>query len=205
MKNFFTTYLPLILSVLAIGLSIFAVLRIEPVKLEWLGILVGVLSFITMILIGWQVMSGWELMKKSKEVDGKIKAEINALSASTNALFHQLFIIINYFDKEEYAIHAFVGLVECLDESEKGVRKDIIPGIMSYLKELHRKYKASTYRMWIPEDKRQYCINVLSKYNYMDVEDLVSFTKKLLTKEQYDKSMSEGASNGDNKQSEKNG
>lgn len=64
----------LIISVASLSLSL---CRIEPVTLDWLGILVGVLALLTSVLLGWQVFSIINLrgmegqLKKLEEISRK--------------------------------------------------------------------------------------------------------------------------------------
>ena len=52
-----------------------SLLRCEPMTADWMGILVGVLSFLVTILLGWQIYTLIDIQKIQKDVK-RNKAEI---------------------------------------------------------------------------------------------------------------------------------
>lgn len=69
----------IILFVASIVLSISALcvslLRCEPITADWMGVLVGILSFAVTILLGWQIYALFDIREIQKEVR-KSKAEM---------------------------------------------------------------------------------------------------------------------------------
>lgn len=65
----------IILFVTSIALSFAAIclsyLRCEPITMDWMGVLVGVLSFLVTILLGWQIYTLLDIQKIQREVKRK--------------------------------------------------------------------------------------------------------------------------------------
>ena len=89
-------------SAIAIAISIAALClafcRIEPVTIEWLGVLVGILSILVVVLIGWQIYSFINIKEDTKELKplvssiglatARLAQEANLLSAQASAEFY---------------------------------------------------------------------------------------------------------------------
>lgn len=56
------------LSLAALCISFF---RCEPITMDWMGVLVGVLSFLVTILLGWQIFTLLDIQKIQREVKRK--------------------------------------------------------------------------------------------------------------------------------------
>ena len=61
--------------VLSIAALCVALLRCEPFTMDWMGVLVGVLSFLVTILLGWQIYTLIDIRKIQQDVK-KNKAEM---------------------------------------------------------------------------------------------------------------------------------
>jgi hypothetical protein len=81
----------LVIAFVAIMLSIIAVClaicRIEPITIDWMGILVGILSTLTVVLISWQIYTLFDIRKIRKEVEAErlhviYESERNSLISS---------------------------------------------------------------------------------------------------------------------------
>lgn len=60
-----------IFSIIAFGLSVFAAFQCDKrIEADWMGVLVGILSLLVAILLGWQIY-------KTIDIDKKIDAKIN--------------------------------------------------------------------------------------------------------------------------------
>lgn len=81
----------IILFVVSIVLSISALcvslLRCEPITAEWMGVLVGILSFAVTILLGWQIYTLMDIRKIQKEVKDN-KAEVGLKAERSLAETH---------------------------------------------------------------------------------------------------------------------
>lgn len=62
----------LVIGIAALSVSL---LRCEPITMDWMGVLVGVLSFLVTILLGWQIYTLIDIRKIQQEVK-KNKAEM---------------------------------------------------------------------------------------------------------------------------------
>ena len=56
------------LSIAALCISYF---RCEPITMDWMGVIVGVLSFLVTILLGWQIFTLFDIRNIQKEVKRK--------------------------------------------------------------------------------------------------------------------------------------
>lgn len=63
-------------AMLSISAVCISLLRCEPITMDWMGVLVGVLSFLVTILLGWQIYTLIDIQKIQKDVK-RNKAEAN--------------------------------------------------------------------------------------------------------------------------------
>ena len=75
MKSRTTIAICTITMLLSITTLCVSLLRCEPITADWLGILVGVLSFLVTVLLGWQIYALFDIREIQKEVR-KNKAEM---------------------------------------------------------------------------------------------------------------------------------
>lgn len=71
MKNWIKLWCGNCLSIIAIGLSIVAICvslpTTKPLSVDYMGVLIGILSLLVTILVGWQIWSALSIDKKIKE------------------------------------------------------------------------------------------------------------------------------------------
>jgi hypothetical protein len=93
----------LIIAVAAIIISLSAIclvlFRIEPITYDWMGVLVGILSMLVVILIGWQIYAFIDINSKKGDLEAlsdavSINAQKNmAASENTNwMIYHYLLL-----------------------------------------------------------------------------------------------------------------
>lgn len=81
--------LSLLVSLVAIFLCI---IRCDPFTFDWMGVMIGILSLLTSVLIGWQIFQALEVNKSLKEIhsikesiEKKVDAQIKlAISENNN-------------------------------------------------------------------------------------------------------------------------
>lgn len=62
--------------VLSLAALCISYLRCDPITMDWMGVLVGVLSFLVTVLLGWQIYALFDIREIQKEVK-RNKAEVN--------------------------------------------------------------------------------------------------------------------------------
>lgn len=73
MSNITVCTISLLISIAALCISYF---RCDPITMDWMGVLVGVLSFLVTVLLGWQIYALFDIREIQKEVK-RNKAEVN--------------------------------------------------------------------------------------------------------------------------------
>ena len=83
-----TTIILLVVSiVLSISALCVSLLRCEPITADWMGVLVGILSFAVTILLGWQIYALFDIREIQKEVK-RNKAEVDLKAERSLAEAH---------------------------------------------------------------------------------------------------------------------
>lgn len=68
MKKNLTNYIAIAISLLTIFLCW---IRLEPISFEWMGVLIGILSLLVTVLIGWNIYVLFDFKKKIEESEQK--------------------------------------------------------------------------------------------------------------------------------------
>lgn len=112
--------LPIIAIVLSAASIVISCLRIEPIKADWLGILVGVLSLLVATLIGWNIFYALdirrEMYKRTEDVRADIIGRLNQHSKLNDKDFK------NIWDALKRAESFCNKLDECVLETMKNVK-----------------------------------------------------------------------------------
>ena len=158
MKKYWTQAFSLLFSLAALCISYF---RCEPLEVNWVGVIVGILAILITLLIGWNIYSAInakdriskieddikEEIKQSKDFRedinhtiGKIQSEALTSSSELNAMsFYNQGIIMATVIPHSYMRHieAFVKSVHFIlqcDESKD--KSDIHENITTYLRQI---------------------------------------------------------------------
>lgn len=67
-SNITVCTISLLISIAALCVSSF---RCEPITMDWMGVLVGVLSFLVTVLLGWQIYTLFDIKKLQEEIKRK--------------------------------------------------------------------------------------------------------------------------------------
>lgn len=76
-------WIAIILSIIAI---IIATIRCEPITLDWMGVLVGILSLLVTILLGWQIYNALRIEHQIKNFENKIEDKIQEIEKNIQHL-----------------------------------------------------------------------------------------------------------------------
>lgn len=97
MKNWIKSYWSNCLSITAIICSVVAICVSLPsapeLGIDYIGVIVGILSFLVTLLIGWQI---WNVIAIDKKIDGKVKQTSDSLTESINVTKKEM---IEYIEK----------------------------------------------------------------------------------------------------------
>lgn len=178
------TWISLIALAVAIAALIIVICRIEPITMDWMGSLIGVLALLVTALIGWQVFNAIQLHITLKEINGRIKREIDDYDHTVSALVMQLFTIQEYFNKNHFE-KAIDRFMEALGEAIKGSRsEEVRDGILSYLlgiKQKHDLYKEKELPsgIFIIKGKRDSYLEILSSVKNKEAKEIAEFISEL--------------------------
>ena len=97
MKNRIKSYWSNCLSIAAIICSVLAICVSLPsapeLGIDYIGVIVGILSLLVTMLIGWQI---WNVIAIDKKIDGKVKQTSDSLTESINVTKKEM---IEYIEK----------------------------------------------------------------------------------------------------------
>ncbi|UYI72850.1 MAG: hypothetical protein OGM07_15305 [Bacteroides xylanisolvens] len=97
MKNWIKSYWSNCLSITAIICSVVAICVSLPsapeLGIDYIGVIVGILSLLVTMLIGWQI---WNVIAIDKKIDGKVKQTSDSLTESINVTKKEM---IEYIEK----------------------------------------------------------------------------------------------------------
>ena len=97
MKNRIKSYWSNCLSIAAIVCSVVAICVSLPsapeLGIDYIGVIVGILSLLVTMLIGWQI---WNVIAIDKKIDGKVKQTSDSLTESINVTKKEM---IEYIEK----------------------------------------------------------------------------------------------------------
>lgn len=175
------------------SLSAFAVsyVRCTPMTADWMGILVGILSFLVTVLLGLQIVNYLvfkgeikELMKASTD---KMKEEIDLkISESSESLSHTVkahFIYLTVPKMKGSPDHVYFDhCIRAIEEDNKGIRKDGLNELMKILKEtMVRMETVDSYGnddMKLCKGKRYLYLNILERTSHKDIQSVIDFIKR---------------------------
>ncbi len=97
MKNRIKSYWSNCLSIAAIICSVVAICvslpSVPELGIDYIGVIVGILSLLVTMLIGWQI---WNVIAIDKKIDGKVKQTSDSLTESINVTKKEM---IEYIEK----------------------------------------------------------------------------------------------------------
>lgn len=169
---------------LSLSLSITAIvlvmLRITPISYDWMGIAIGILTFITALLIGWQVFNYAIFGKRIKEQNEKSRKELNevidekitVLSCKTTS--ETLYLLsAQHFFQPKYFEYAFMSLsyLAILDKKEQDLMRNRIDAIIASMKDEMDYIKSPRgYKLTLKTEKKRDWIKTLVKVAPREIE-----------------------------------
>lgn len=128
-----------IASVLA---CVYVLLRCEPVTADWLGILVGVLTLLVTLLVGWQIWQTVDMRSKIDSVDDKIKKSREEYDHEISGALYHIYSI-NYMLQNQYN-SALRCLINGVKEQNKSNNPIYLKNILRSIDEQFDKFDISS-------------------------------------------------------------
>lgn len=165
--------LSLLLSVIAVCVAVW---RSPELGFDYQGVLVGVLSLLVTVLIGWQICNFMYINKKVSSID-KIAKEVTKEAIDSYGHSVKSFVLTldsNDLRKRNLTEYAIDNYIKAIEEGLKGIDEDGILLPLGYLELLIHDNEGS---IQILKGKRHFYIEVLSRLRYKerknDVIDVV--------------------------------
>lgn len=137
--------------------------------LDYIGVIVGILSLLVTILIGWQITNYFMIEKKAKSYAEKL---IKQYSYSVDCYAIALTAVIPY---QQNNIEMGIDIsMQAIKRGLQGYDKNTISLPISQLIELAKDCKAENYKARIYKGRMQDYISVLSNVNDMDTNIIIN-------------------------------
>ena len=152
---------------LSLILSIISLCNSHPCTsgLDYIGVIVGILSLLVTILIGWQITNYFMLEKRTKSYAEKL---INQYSYSVDCYAIALTAVIPY--QQNNTEMGIDTSIQAIKSGLQGYDKSTISLPMSQLISLAKDCKAKKYKEKIYKGRMQEYINILSNIKDADVK-----------------------------------
>ncbi len=163
--NIFVSCVSLIVSVLAVCIAAY---RTPALSFDYQGVLVGTLSLLVTVLIGWQVINYFMVEKRTRSYAKKL---VEKYSHSVNCYAVALTAVTAY---ERNVTEAGIDVsISAIKEGLKGYDMTALALPMSHLLHLAKDCKARKYEARIRKGKRMEYIKVLSNVKDPDADIVV--------------------------------
>ncbi|GGF00468.1 hypothetical protein SAMN05443634_105202 [Chishuiella changwenlii] len=119
----------IIVSLIALSISW---VRSEPMKTDWMAILVGILALLTSVLVGWQIFALFNFKKEKDETLSNMSSIANSIDLNRILLAESLF---NYFmaKQEDYEVIKYGYDLISLSHNRNDILKNgVLKGLMEY-------------------------------------------------------------------------
>ena len=119
----------LIASMVALSISWF---RAEPMEIDWMAILVGILALLTSVLIGWQIFSLFNFKKEKDDALKNMSNIANSIDLNRILLAESLF---NYFiaKQEDYEVIKYgYDLISLSNNRNDVLKNGVLKGLIEY-------------------------------------------------------------------------
>ncbi len=124
------------ISLLSIFISLVALcvswIRAEPMKTDWMAILVGVLALLTSVLIGWQIFALFDFKKEKDDSLKNMSKIVDSIEYNRILLAESLF---NYFitKQEDYEVIKYgYDLISLSHNRNDILKNEVLKGLIEY-------------------------------------------------------------------------
>lgn len=156
---------------LSLILSIISLCNSHPRTdgLDYIGVIVGILSLLVTILIGWQITNYFMIEKRAKSYAEKL---INQYSYSVDCYAIALTAVIPY--QQNNTEMGIDTSIQAIKSGLQGYDKNTISLPISQLITLAKDCKAKNYKARIYKGRMQDYISILSNVNDMDTNIIIN-------------------------------
>jgi|GEM_PF-3834650 uncharacterized protein YneF (UPF0154 family) len=146
------------ISLLAVTISIIALfiscLRCEPLEMDWMSVLVSILSILVTLLIGWQIYSVLDIKKTVKEIKSNTnKIQEETMARAYTSMMNQTSYIVEGRNEDDNCFNAISnGLYACKHYHLAGNSKEsvrLLEMIADFKKDNCRLNKKNITDLWI--------------------------------------------------------
>lgn len=170
--------LPIVSILMSLAAIAISFCRTTPIEIDWISVIVGILTFITSLVVLWQIWNSIQLHNTLTEIKSTTKKEVDDYHHTVGGLFIQINTIHDYLKGNLYE-KAIDGFINAIEEANKGSRKDIVEGIISYLYKIKDdKEKRGAY-VYLIEGKKEHYLKVLKEVGGLYAENICSFIEGL--------------------------
>lgn len=155
---------------LSLILSIISLCNSHPRTdgLDYIGVIVGILSLLVTVLIGWQITNYFMFEKRTRAYAERL---IEQYSYSVDCYAIALTAVIPY---QQHNIEVGIDIsMQAIKMGLQGYDKNTIALPISQLIELAKDCKAKNYKARIYKGRMQEYINILSNINDMDINIII--------------------------------
>lgn len=177
----------LIFSIIAFLLSLFAAFQCDKrIEADWMSVLVGILSLLVALLVGWQIYKTIDIDRKMENVKSIARKEAESTIDNYIHVFNAKMILSYTLNRYTTAdVERFIdGCIKSLDESIKGNDYSFIDNILTLLYELKDEQANQMYpHQILMQNRKSYYLSVLysiaNKNNdWKEIADYISTFKE---------------------------
>lgn len=168
----------LLASVIAICRTCPRAVTQQDLGLDYMGIIVGILSLLIGLLVGWQIYNAVTINKKIDKIDEIanriVEEKIKDYDHNVEAVIKQLYGIVLFGEhRNKDALNSFM---EALEEANKSSHKEPIKGILSFIKGMEEEQRRVNP---IPIETSNRYIGILQNLNIDNANEYINYIRSL--------------------------
>ena len=189
MKNWIKSYWSNCLSIAAIICSVVAICVSLPsapeLGIDYIGVIVGILSLLVTMLIGWQI---WNVIAIDKKIDGKVKQTSDSLTESINVSQTEIMTSLLFIQGDNFLFKSQFenALLRYLDVISDIIEKpyienysDAINACILKAREAMRSVNNNELKRVLKEEKKESYLKALLKIEGYKAIDIIIFLRGL--------------------------
>lgn len=178
MKSKTSIYISVISILFSIIAICFAWKSLENYKIDIIGVVIGISGLIVTATIGWQIYNAIQLNSLIKEFDSRMEREIDDYNHTVTGLFIQMQTMQDYLKGNMYE-WALEGFMRAIEEANKGKRKEIVEGIISFLYRIKDDKENLNANVFIIQGQKDRYLGIINNVRGLYAEGIVDFIKSL--------------------------
>lgn len=178
MKNKTSIYISIISVTFSIIAVCFAWKSLDNYRVDIVGVVLGIAGLIVTTTIGWQIYNAIQLNSLIKEFDSRMESELDDYNHTVTGLFIQMHTMQDYLKGNMYE-WALEGFMRAIEEANKGKRKDVIEGILSFLYRIKDDKEKLNANVFILKGQKEKYIEIINNVKGLYSDGLIDFIKSL--------------------------